>query len=71
MARNGATSTASLKVGDRVRSKLPGLNWRGVIVKDLGPLGVDGSEIYVVRVGDEDDSASFNVRAESLERMAA
>ncbi len=52
-------------------SKLPAFNWKGVIVEDLGPLGIDGSEIFVIRVGDEDDGRHFNARAENLERVAA
>jgi len=64
MARNRTSSAGSLKVGDHVTSKLPAFNWRGVIVEDLGPLGID-------RVGDEDDGRRFNARAESLERVAA
>jgi hypothetical protein len=71
MARNRTSSAGSLKVGDHVTSKLPAFNWRGVIVEDLGPLGIDGSEIFVIRVGDEDDGRRFNARAESLERLAA
>jgi hypothetical protein len=71
MARNRTSSADSLKVGDHVTSKLPAFNWQGVIVEDLGPLGIDGSEIFVVRVGDEDDGQRFNARAEHLERIAA
>jgi hypothetical protein len=71
MARNRTSSAGSLKVGDHVTSKLPAFNWKGVIVEDLGPLGIDGSEIFVIRVGDEDDGRRFNARAESLERVAA
>jgi len=63
--------TGSLKVGDHVTSKLPAFNWRGVIVEDLGPLGIDGSEIFVIRIGDEDEGRHFNARAENLERVAA
>jgi hypothetical protein len=71
MTHNQTALTDSLKVGDHVTSKLPAFNWRGVIVEDLGPLGVDGSEIFVIRVGDEDEGRRFNARAENLERVAA
>lgn len=72
MAPTEKTSPAtSLKVGDHVTSKLPAFNWRGVIVEDLGPLGIDGSEIFVICVGDEDDGRRFNARAEHLERISA
>jgi hypothetical protein len=71
MARNGTSSAGSLKVGDHVTSKLPAFNWKGVIIEDLGPLGIDGSEIFVIRVGDEDEGRHFNARAENLERVAA
>ena len=71
MAHPQTAPTGSLKVGDHVTSKLPAFSWRGVIVEDLGPLGVDGSEIFVIRVGDEDEGRHFNARAENLERVAA
>ena len=71
MAHAHLAATDSLKVGDHVTSKLPAFNWRGVIVEDLGPLGVDGSEIFVIRVGNEDEGRHFNARAENLERVAA
>jgi hypothetical protein len=71
MAPAQPAATDSLKVGDHVTSKLPAFNWKGVIVEDLGPLGIDGSEIFVIRVGDEDDGRHFNARAENLERVAA
>jgi hypothetical protein len=71
MARKRTSPADSLKVGDHVTSKLPAFNWKGVIVEDLGPLGIDGSEIFVIRVGDEDDGQRFNARAEHLERVAA
>ncbi|THD75205.1 MAG: hypothetical protein E7812_17625 [Phenylobacterium sp.] len=71
MAHTQTAPTDSLKVGDHVVSKIPGIDWKGVIVEDLGPLGVDGSEIFVIRVGDEDEGRHFNARAENLERVAA
>lgn len=71
MAPAHPAATDSLKVGDHVTSKLPAFNWRGVIVEDLGALGIDGSEIFVIRVGDEDEGRHFNARAENLERVAA
>lgn len=72
MAPTEKTSPATpLKVGDHVTSKLPAFNWRGVIVEDLGPLGIDGSEIFVIHTGDEDNGHRFNARAEHLERISA
>ena len=71
MAHTQTAPTDSLKVGDHVVSKVSGIDWKGVIVEDLGPLGVDGSEIFVIRVGDEDEGRHFNARAENLERVAA
>jgi hypothetical protein len=71
MAHTRSVPTDSLKVGDHVVSKVPGIDWKGVIVEDLGALGVDGSEIFVIRVGDEDEGRHFNARAENLERVAA
>ncbi len=71
MAHTQTAPTDSLKVGDHVVSKVPGFDWKGVIVKDLGPLGVGGSQIFVIRVGNEDEGRQFDVRAENLERVAA
>lgn len=65
------TSVQSLKVGDHVVSTVPGFDWKGIIVEDFGPLGVDGRQIFLVRVGDEDESRQFDVPAEDLERVAA
>lgn len=52
-------------------SKVPGFNWKGIIVEDLGPLAIDGSHIFLVHVGEEDAGRRFDVPAESLERIAA
>lgn len=71
MARTHTAPTDSLKVGDHVTSKVPGFNWKGVIIEDLGPLGVGGRQIFLVRVGDEDDGRRFDVPADDLERVAA
>ena len=72
MTRTEGTSPAtSLKVGDHVTSKLPAFSWRGVIIEDLGPLGIDGSKIFVICEGDEDHGRHFNARAEHLERVTA
>ena len=70
LTRNG-WSKDSLKVGDHVTSKVPGFNWKGVIIEDLGPLGVGGRQIFLVHVGDEDEGRRFDVPAENLERAAA
>ncbi len=74
MPRSRTPTTATtepLKVGDRVASKVPGFDWTGTIIEDFGPLGVDGRQIFLVRVGDEDRARQFDVPAESLERIAA
>jgi hypothetical protein len=71
MAPADPAATDSLKVGDHVVSKVPGFDWKGVIVKDLGPLGVGDSQIFVIRVGNEDEGRRFNARAENLQRVAA
>jgi hypothetical protein len=71
MAHAQTAPTDSLKVGDHVVSKVPGFDWQGVIVEDLGPLGVDGSQIFLIRVGNEDEGRRFDAPAESLERIAA
>jgi hypothetical protein len=71
MASARTTPTDSLKVGDHVTSKVPGINWKGVIVEDLGPLALDGSHIFLVHVGEEDAGRRFDVPAENLERIAA
>lgn len=52
-------------------SKVPGFSWKGVIVEDLGPLGIGGRQIFMVHVGDEDAGRRFAVPAENLERAAA
>jgi hypothetical protein len=54
-----------------VTSKVRGFNWKGVIIEDLGPMGVGGRQIFLVHVGDEDAGRRFDVPAENLERVAA
>jgi hypothetical protein len=71
MTRTQTAPTDSLKVGDHVVSNVRGFDWKGVIIEDLGPLGVDGSQIFLVRVGSEDEGRQFDVPAENLERVAA
>lgn len=71
MARPKTPRIDLLKVGDHVTSKVPGFNWKGVIIEDLGPLGVGGRQIFPVHVGDEDMGRRFDVPAENLERVAA
>lgn len=51
-------------------SKLPAFSWKGVIVEDLGR-AFDGSQLFLIRVGDEDEGRTFDVPAENLERVAA
>jgi hypothetical protein len=51
MEHTKKTSPAgSLKVGDHVASNVPAFNWRGVVVRDYGALGVDGRQIVTVCV---------------------
>ena len=60
-----------LKVGDRVVSNVPGIDWRGVVVEDRGPLGINGSQIVAIRLDYAPNAPQFEVRAEELERVAA
>jgi hypothetical protein len=71
MAQAQRTRTDSLKVGDQVTSNVPGFNWKGVIVEDLGPLGIGGRQIFLVHVGEDDEGRRFDVPADNLERIAA
>lgn len=71
MVRTKTSSGALLKVGDRVVSNLPGIDWRGVVVEDRGPLAIDGSQIVAIRLDYTPDGPQFEVRAEELERVAA
>jgi hypothetical protein len=61
----------SLKVGDHVVANVPGFNWSGVVIEDRGNLGIDGGQIVMIRIGDEDDGEQFEVRADDLDRVAA
>ncbi|HUB74245.1 MAG TPA: hypothetical protein VL979_09450 [Solirubrobacteraceae bacterium] len=70
MPRTQTAPADSLKVGDHVTSKLPAFSWRGVIIEDLGR-AFDGSQLFLIRVGDEDEGRTFDVPAENLERIAA
>lgn len=69
MARAQTAPADSLKVGDHVTSKLPAFSWRGVIIEDLGR-AFDGSQLFLIRVGDDDEGRTFDVPAENLERVA-
>ena len=71
MAHAQTTPTDSFKVGDHVASNVPGFNWKGVVVRDHGPLGVDGSQIVVVRVERGEVCRQFDVSAENLDRVPA
>jgi hypothetical protein len=71
VAHTPTAPTGSLKVGDRVAANVPGIDWKGVVVEDRGPLGLDGRQIVVIRVGGEDEDRRFEVRAEDLDRVAA
>lgn len=72
MTRTERTSSAtSLRVGDHVVSNVPGLNWNGLVVEDRGDLGIDGGQIAMIRIGNEDESEQFEIRADDLDRVAA
>ncbi|MGH2864928.1 MAG: hypothetical protein ACRDJX_06725 [Solirubrobacteraceae bacterium] len=71
MASAQRAPTKSLKVGDHVTANVPGIDWTGIVVEDRGPLGLDGRQIVVIRVGNEDEGRQFEVRAEDLDRVAA
>lgn len=55
MARTQAAPADSLRVGDRVTSKVPGFNRKGTIIENFGATGVGGRQIFLVHVGDEDE----------------
>lgn len=71
MARAKTSPTDSLKVGDHVASNVPGFNWKGIVAEDHGPLGLDGSQIVLVRVDYGEVSRQFDVRAKSVDRLPA
>jgi predicted RNase H-like HicB family nuclease len=72
MARTKKTSpTTSLKIGDHVASNIPAFNWRGIVVRDHGALGVGGRQIVTVRVENGEVCRQFDVSAESVERVPA
>ncbi len=71
MPRASTTSIESLKAGDAVALRIGGSERRGVVIEDRGPLGVDGRQIVVVRLGNEDEARQFEVRAEDLDRVPA
>lgn len=60
-----------LKVGDHVVSKVPGLERKGVVVEDRGPIAINGSQIVAIRIGGPDSTHVYETRAEDLERVAA
>jgi hypothetical protein len=71
MARKKTAPADWLKVGDRVISNTPGIDWRGVVVEDRGPLAINGGQIVAIRLDYAPDAPQFEVRAEELERVAA
>ena len=71
MARPRKLPSGWLKVGDRVVSNIPGIDWRGVVVEDRGPLAINGSQIVAIRLDYAPNAGQFEVRAEELERVAA
>jgi predicted RNase H-like HicB family nuclease len=72
VARTEKTPSAtSLKVGDYVASNVQGFNWKGVVVRDHGPLGVGGRQIVTVRVENREVHRQFDVRADNVDRVPA
>lgn len=71
MTRSKTSADGWLKVGDRVVSNTPGIDWRGVVVEDRGPLAINGGQIVAIRLDYAPDAPQFEVRAEELERVAA
>ena len=71
MARTKKLPAGWLKVGDRVVSNTPGIDWTGVVVEDRGPLAINGSQIVAIRLDYAPEAPQFEVRAEELERVAA
>jgi predicted RNase H-like HicB family nuclease len=72
MARTEKMSpTASLKVGDHVASNIPAFNWRGVVVRDHGAIGLDRRQIVTVCVDNGEVSRTFDVSAENVDRVPA
>jgi predicted RNase H-like HicB family nuclease len=72
MARTKKTSPAtSLKIGDHVASNVPAFNWRGVVVRDYGALGVDGRQIVTVCVENGEVCRRFDVSAENVDLVPA
>jgi hypothetical protein len=69
MARTKRTPAGWLKVGDRVVSNTPGIDWRGIVVEDRGPLAINGSQIVTIRLDYAPEAPQFEVRAEELERV--
>jgi antitoxin HicB len=60
-----------LKVSDRVVSNAPGIDWRGVVVEDRGPLAINGSQIVAIQLDYAPDAPQFEVHAEELELVSA
>jgi hypothetical protein len=71
MAHTRQAPLKSLKVGDHVVSNVPGFDWNGVVVEDRGDLGIDGGQIVMIRIGDENEGEQFEIRADDLDRVAA
>lgn len=71
MARTKTSPPGWLKVGDRVVSNTPGIDWTGTVVEDRGPLAINGSQIVAIRLDYAPEAPQFEVRAEELERVAA
>jgi hypothetical protein len=71
MARTKKLPAGWLKVGDRVVSNAPGIDWRGVVVEDRGPLAINGTQIVAIRLDYAPNAPQFEIRAEELDRVAA
>lgn len=71
MAHTKTSPAKLLKVGDRVVSNLPAIQWKGVVVEDRGLIASNGSQIVAIRLDNHEEDSRFEVRAEDLERVAA
>jgi hypothetical protein len=71
MTRTKTSSAKLLKVGDRVVSNLPAIQWKSVVVEDRGLIASNGSQIVAIRLDNHEEDSQFEVRAEDLERVAA
>ncbi len=71
MAHTPTVTDDALKVGDRIVLRIAGVERRGVVIEDRGPLGVAGRQVVAVHLDNEEDGSRFEMGAELLERVAA